>query len=52
MHNKPSVYKAAVKLLPLKWKPHRDEIAFQFMAGMDTQKPGQILRSRTQARTY
>jgi len=25
LHNKPAVYKPAVKLLSLKWKPHRDE---------------------------
>jgi hypothetical protein len=37
---------------PLKWKPHRDEIAFQFIGGMDIQKPGQILRSKTHAKTY
>jgi len=42
-HNKPAVYTQSVTL-SLKWKPHRNELYFSlFMAGMDTQKPRQLL---------
>lgn len=43
LHNKPAVYKLAVKLLCLKWKPHRNESLSTFIVGMVTWKPGQIL---------
>jgi hypothetical protein len=38
---------SAVKLLSLKWTPHRDEWLKLFIAGMDSYKLGQILPSRS-----